>query len=48
MKEIKKSFCMTLNENTLHFLEGWYELPIQEILRVLATVDKQAKMEQTK
>ena len=38
-----KSFNMTLNQNTLNFLERWYQLPIQEILRVLATVDKAAK-----
>ena len=44
MKE-NKSFQMTLSQSTLNFLEGWYELPIQEILRVLATVDKQTKQE---
>ena len=42
MKETK-AFCMSLNQNTLNFLEGWYQMPIQDILRVLATVDKVAK-----
>jgi hypothetical protein len=38
-----ESFMMTLNRNTLHFLEGWYEMPIQDILRTLASVDKASK-----
>ena len=39
----KSYFMMTLNEKTLRFLEGWYQLPIQDILRTLAAVDKATK-----
>jgi hypothetical protein len=37
------NFQQTLNKQTKEFLERWYELPIQEILRTLATVDKTSK-----
>ena len=40
---MNKSFMMTLNKNTLDFLVKWYQLPIQDVLRTLAAVDKAAK-----
>ena len=36
-------FQQTLDRKTLEFLEKWYNLPIQQILRVLASVDVQGK-----
>ena len=36
-------FQQTLDRKTLEFLEQWYNLPIQQILRVLASVDVQGK-----
>ena len=44
MKE-KKSFMMTLNKRTLDFLVEWYGLPIQDVLRTLAAVDKAGKQQ---
>ena len=38
-----KSFMMSLDQKTLDFLVKWYQLPIQDILRVLAAVDQQEK-----
>jgi len=38
-----KSFMMSLDQKTLDFLVKWYQLPIQDILRVLASVDKAGK-----
>ena len=34
---------MSLDQKTLDFLVKWYQLPIQDILRVLASVDKADK-----
>ena len=39
----KKGFYQTLDPKTRQFLERWYNLPIQDILRVLAAVDVQGK-----
>ena len=39
----KKGFFQTLDPQTRKFLERWYNLPIQDILRVLAAVDVKCK-----
>ena len=38
-----KNFNMSLDQKTLDFLVKWYQLPIQDILRVLASVDQHEK-----
>ena len=38
-----KKFMMSIDQKTLDFLVKWYNLPIQDILRVLASVDVQGK-----
>jgi len=38
VNEMKK-FMMSMNQKTVDFLVKWYNLPIQDILRVLASVD---------
>ena len=40
-----KSFQQTLNKKTLNFLENWYNMKIQEILRLLAMADTKQKEE---
>jgi hypothetical protein len=38
-----KNFQQTLDKETLEFLESWYNMPIQDILRTLAAVDRASK-----
>ena len=38
-----KSFMMSMNQKTIDFLVEWYDLPIQDVLRTLAAVDKATK-----
>ena len=45
MKETVR-FQQTLDKKTLDFLVEWYELPIQDIVRTLATIDKTEKEKQ--
>ena len=39
---MNKSFMMTLNKKTHDFLCGWYQLPIQDVLRTLAATEKKS------
>ena len=42
-KKENESFMMTMDKKTLDFLVAWYGLPRQEVLRMLAAVDKATK-----
>ena len=42
-EKINESFMMTMDKQTLDFLVAWYGLPRQEVLRLLAAVDKATK-----
>lgn len=35
-----KSFFQTLDQKTLDFLVDWYHMPIQQVLRNLASADR--------